>query len=57
MTDPNPHPSQGQQVMTRQALADSHSFRSRVTPQGDLLDYIKSLEKRIAKLESHINTH
>lgn len=39
------------------ASADSHNFRQRATPQGDLLDYIIALEKRVARLEAQINTH
>lgn len=54
MTQPNP---QHGVVVSRQAIADSHNFRQRATPQGDLLDYIKSLEKRIARLEAALNTH
>jgi len=51
---PVQHPNQ---VMSRQAMADSHNFRTRVTPQGDLLDMIRDLRKRVERLEAQINTH
>jgi len=55
MTEPVQHPNQA--PMSRQAYADAHNFRTRVTPQGDLLDMIRDLRKRIERLEAQINTH
>jgi len=51
MTQPTP-----QRPMSRQAAADSHNFRQRATPQGDLLDIIKDLQRRVERLEATLNT-
>jgi len=55
MTQPQEHPNRI--PLSRQAAADTNNFRTRVTPQGDLLDYIRGLERRIARLEAQVNTH
>jgi len=55
MTTPVQHPNQA--PMSRQAHGDVQNFRTRVTPQGDLLDTIRDLRKRIERLEAQINTH
>lgn len=53
MSEPTPYP---QQPMSHQAMVDSHNFRARATPQGDLLDRIRDLEKRLSRLEAALNT-
>jgi len=54
MSEPTPYP---QRPTSHQVVADSHNFRTRVTPQGDLIDIIKDLQKRVARLEATLNTH
>lgn len=53
----SPEPQQPQPVMSRAAHQDSHAFRTRATRDGDILDIIKALEKRITRLEAQNNTH
>lgn len=52
-----PEPQSRTTSMSRQAIADSHNFRTRVTREGDLLDMIRDLRKRVEKLEAQVNTH
>jgi len=55
MTQPQEHPNRI--PLSRQAVADTHNFRTRVTPQGDLIDIIKDLQRRVARLEAQVGTH